>query len=152
MNRPNGHPRLPELVVLVAFVGVAIGFLLNYPRRVEKGTVTGKVRFQGKPLKEGWITFFDREDNTYRGFIQRDGSYTVSDIPRGPAKIAVSKRVTSGLGTMREPREPYEGVYIPRHYSDPTKSGLSLMVWAGLQEKDFDLKDDFFEGAEITQP
>jgi hypothetical protein len=143
MSRPYGFFRLHELVAIVAFVAVAAGLLL-LPRCVEKGTVTGKVSVNGKPISEGWITFFDRENHEYRGFIQRDGYYSVSDIPRGTVKIAVvmKKRISPGFGEpTTDPSAPSS--YVPRRYSDPDTSGLSLMVWAGLQERHIDLQDDF---------
>jgi hypothetical protein len=151
MTRSNVYNLLYGWIAIVASLVVAVG-LLRLPGCLGEatGTVTGNVNFKGKPLPEGWITFFDRDGNGYRTFIHPDGSYTLSNIPRGTVKIAVEARkraVPDGPAT--DPVRPYR--HIPRRYSDADKSGLSLTVSAGPQDSNIDLKDDF-DDSEIVQP
>jgi hypothetical protein len=153
MNRSNGYSRSYELVAIVAFVVVA-AWLLWLQWSGAKGTVTGKVNFKGMTVPYGVVTIIDREGNRYRGLIHRDGTYTVSDIPRGLATVTVAAplkglRLDRDLCPNRFPFGPY--VAIPRHYAHPDKSGLSLTVRSGTQDIAFNLKDDF-EDAELIRP
>jgi hypothetical protein len=116
------------------------------------GTVTGKVTYKGGPLPGGLVTVVDAIDNRYPGQIQRDGTYTVANVPPGPAKIVVG--TTSEIGSIMHPgerKEPY-GPYvrIPKRYGQPDKSGMALYVKTGKQEYMIDLKDDF-EPGELQQ-
>jgi hypothetical protein len=143
MNRSNVYNLLYGLIAIVASLVVAVG-LLRLPGCLGEvtGTVTGKVNFSGKPLSEGWITFFDREGNGYRTFIHPNGTYTLANVPQGMVKIAVeARRRAVPDGPATDPVGPYR--HVPRRYSDADKSGLSLTVRAGPQDVDIDLKDDF---------
>jgi hypothetical protein len=93
MTRSNVYNLFYGLIAIVAALVVAVR-LLRLPGCLGEatGTVTGKVNFMGKPLPEGWITFFDRAGNGYRAFIHPDGSYTLSNIPQGSVRIAVDSK------------------------------------------------------------
>jgi hypothetical protein len=55
-----------------------------------EGTVSGKIYHKGEPLKGGTVNFFpEGSNNAHPAIIGMDGSYTVSKLPRGPAKIGV---------------------------------------------------------------
>jgi hypothetical protein len=62
---------------------------------VSKATVTGKVSYNGKVLKGGYVTFI-HANRTVSGQINQDGTYTIEDIPTGAVKICVA---TSHLST-----------------------------------------------------
>jgi hypothetical protein len=140
MTRPNGYFWLSGLIAILAFVVVA-GGLMQLLAPGDTGTVTGKVSVQGKPVTEAWITFFDREDRQYRGFIQRDGSFEVWNVPRGVAKVTVSLRSRVDDPGTKDPYVPR--VHVPKRYAHPDKSGLSLTIRPGTQDVVIDLKDDF---------
>jgi hypothetical protein len=56
------------------------------------GTVSGKVTFRGQPLPGGMVTLQAIDNGELRifpGMIQKDGSYTVANVPVGPAKVGV---------------------------------------------------------------
>jgi hypothetical protein len=66
------------LTLLTLFVGCS-----------SKGTVSGKVFYQGNPLPGGTVTFL-QEKGAFHSVIHEDGSYQVTGIPPGPATITVS--------------------------------------------------------------
>jgi hypothetical protein len=126
---------------MVAFVVVAIG-LLQLSGCNAKGTVIGKVRFRGSPLPSGLIVFVDGGGIPHPGRIQRDGSYSVANLPCGPMKVAVATMFTGNIFLPEDgPRVP--AVRIPRHYTHPDNSGLAKNVWRGVQVFMIDLNDDF---------
>lgn len=70
-----------------------------------KGTVSGKVLYQGKPLHAGVVTFFPSSGGgSFTGRIQADGSYRVEKVTPGQAKIAIVPptpvAAASGRGRM----------------------------------------------------
>ena len=56
-----------------------------------KGSVSGKVYYKNEPLKLGMVQFFpEKEGGSFSAQIGPDGSYSISKLPKGPAKISVS--------------------------------------------------------------
>jgi hypothetical protein len=112
-----------------------------------QGTVTGKVTLDGKPLPGGLVSFYDVEDQTRSSGINKDGTYSVSNIAPGKTKVTVLT-----VGERRGIREPEDGsraknslgeyVPIPAKYSDMNHSGLTLDVHSGSQPFDIALKDE----------
>jgi hypothetical protein len=115
------------------------------------GTLSGKATFRGQALPGGMVTVVDSANENHSGQVQKDGSYSVANIATGPAKVTVG--TSSSRGNIRNPdavKDPWGPyVQIPRHYSDPEKSGFKLDVKTGKQELQLDLKDDFEPGEEI---
>src|SRR5687768_10502605 len=54
------------------------------------GDLTGKVTYQGKPVRMGSVSVVGGDGVIRAGTIQDDGSYTVKDISTGTVKIAVT--------------------------------------------------------------
>jgi hypothetical protein len=132
------------------------------------GKVSGKVTYKGQTLKAGTVQFFpEGKGGDYSSPIKEDGSYSISKIPPGPAKIAVVSSTTNPLagmppmargpgakgmkqaeeqmkkskeggGTGASPFEAKQGVSVPAMYGDPEKSGLKVDVTSGSQP--FDIK------------
>jgi len=124
-----------------------------------KGTISGKVTYQGKPLTAGTVTFVPEQGGgAFMGYI-REGQYKVEDVPPGSAKIAVSTPVASNrfIGKMQPPPEVLksavrdmpsadaakqavpEAVPIPSRFENPDTSGLTYTVKSGGQVHDIDL-------------
>src|SRR5260370_24042520 len=49
-------------------------------------TVTGKVSYQGVPLTTGAVTFVTKDNQAFRGPIDKQGNYSVANGPEGPAQ------------------------------------------------------------------
>jgi hypothetical protein len=119
-----------------------------------KGTVSGKVYFNDKPLKGGNVTFHLEGKGSRTGGINEDGTYTVEDVSPGPATITVE--TVSLRPSMRErhtyqapkgqksPNEPEVDksknyVEIPLKYMEEKTSGLTYTVESGKQQHDIKL-------------
>ena len=121
-----------------------------------KGTVTGQVSFQGKPLPNGRISFVCQEGKqaVYSSEI-KEGAYTIPDCPAGAVKITVEtfkpvkidpKLMPKGLGITRDrdPNAPATAapdtyVKIPERYGSTETSGLTYSVIKGPQTHDIPL-------------
>jgi hypothetical protein len=117
-----------------------------------KGTVSGTVTYQGKPLPSGFVTFVVENGSPLHSDIHSDGSYRMDDVPVGPVKIGVQPK-SGGDKLQSSPmprnRQDFAKVKaavtesdtpIPPKYSDPTKSGLTYTVTKGSQQHDIELK------------
>jgi hypothetical protein len=81
-----------------------------------QGKVSGQVRFNGKPLPGGWITFrpADNRKNSVSAQIDENGHYE-AELPAGEVKIAVDNREldrTPSDPGARQPKLP-PGVRLP---------------------------------------
>lgn len=104
------------------------------------GNVSGTVTYQGKPLTGGTITFFDAANRTTSGEIKPDGTYTVSKVALGQARIAVAtpmdipfKKINEDVKMDVAAPKPSP---IPVKYADADKSGLTCEVTAPDQKHD----------------
>jgi hypothetical protein len=116
-----------------------------------KGTVSGKVTYQGKPVPSGFVTFLVENGAPVHSDIRSDGSYRMEKVPVGLVKIGVqTKAAEDALKSVGMPRKKEdfgkmkeavsEGTQIPAKYTDPNQSGLSYTVVKGPQQHDIDLK------------
>jgi hypothetical protein len=134
-----------------------------------EGTVSGKIYYKGQSVTGGNVYFFpEAKSGNYASIIGTDGSYTISKLPPGPAKIAVmvgtkgvppdvTKRmggqfVAKGMKEMgRIGRAASSGgeasgnaagtkdnISVPKKYTNPEESGLTIDVTGGKQT--FDIK------------
>ncbi|MBV9125200.1 MAG: hypothetical protein JO112_17730 [Planctomycetes bacterium] len=111
------------------------------------GNVSGKVTFQGRPLPAGTILFYHGINGVASSDIKPDGTYRVSNVSVGTAKIEIQVPMNipfaganlpgaSAAPTLPVARAPA----IPARYLDREKSGLSCTVTRGNQTHDIDLK------------
>jgi len=135
------------LLVLLLFCSLAAGCAKP------KGSISGKVTYQGKPLTTGFVTFTPEKGPAVTSPIDGEGNYRVEKVPVGAAKIsvtAVSGTNTESLRKVSNPKDPKEmmkalkpestGLKIPLTYNDPDQSGLTYTVQQGPQEHDIQLK------------
>ena len=117
------------------------------------GTVQGKVQMGDQTIVSGRVTFVVGTEQQH-AIIQRDGSYQAREVPVGTAKVLVSSPQPrpGNMGRMdpaaREKMSPEQRkqmeerqkqeqealdkwVEIPRRYSDPRGTPLTLDVKAG---------------------
>jgi hypothetical protein len=127
-----------------------------------KGVVSGKVSYQGKPVRAGTVSFVPQGGGVMSSPIEEDGSYTIRNVPVGTVKITVETEsarppaLQSGRGgeapefmrkyvkeknpELASPERAKRFVPIPKQYSDADKSNLTYEVKSGKQEHDIDLK------------
>lgn len=122
--------------------------------------VSGKVTFQGKPVVYGTVVLIGSDGIPKSGAIQPDGSYRVSGVAVGAAKVAVtSPRPPSGAQVPKKqgrdaedddkilppppPPAPPEviknWVTLPEKYGNPETSNLTATIKAG-EPLEIDLK------------
>jgi hypothetical protein len=125
----------PPLLGVACLGGVAVALLASgcAPRY---GNLSGSVTYNNKPVTGGTITFFDVSEKPISGEIKPDGTYTVSKVRVGRARIAVTTPMAiefkaQGAGDVlpNAPKPPA----IPPRYGDPEKSGLTCDVTEGDQ-------------------
>jgi hypothetical protein len=126
----------------------------------ERGKVTGKVTFNGKPVPEGTVTFYPKTGRSATGRIQPDGTYTLTTFDEGDGAIVGSHEVTiealrfaggprpktfeeeiatvkSGKGVNPAAMKPQW--LLPEKYSVRGQSGLTREVTSGTNTIDFAL-------------
>lgn len=118
----------------------------------KSGTISGKVTYQGKAVEGGSVNFLSEGANSTMktGGIQKDGSYSVSGVPVGPAKITVQGMKARRLlipaalqkeqGGVKEVKTEQSEVYVPPRYGKTETSDLKYDVQSGKQQHDIDLK------------
>ena len=112
-----------------------------------RGTVTGKVTYEGKPVVFGSVILVGDNDEPVVGIIQQDGTYTAQGVPYGTVKVGVKspqppdrELLKEKLGDRFKDKKPPERpsidaskwVEIPAEYGDHEKSKLT----AAINQKD----------------
>jgi len=144
---PRGNCEIAALVVALALAGC----FWTAPT----GVVTGIVRFDGKPVAAGRITFLCEGGGKPVFFADiTDGAYRIERAPVGNARVTVQTfAAQSSAGNVPTPpgsapalpipaNVPRVGkpiVGFPDRYLNPNTSGLTLEIKPGPQTRDFDL-------------
>lgn len=126
----------------------------------ERGKVTGKVTFTGKPVPEGTVTFYPQTGRSASGRIQPDGTYTLTTFDEGDGAIVGSHEVTieavrfpggpqpksleeemamAKSGKRPDPAAMKPQWLVPEKYSVRGQSGLTREVKSGSNTIDFAL-------------
>lgn len=102
--------------------------------------VTGKVTFEGEPVKEGRITLrkVDGDKRSYSGSIS-EGRYELT-AEAGPSAVEViaSRLIPGKFDRSNGTPEPVGEMYIPKKYNEATT--LQVEVKSGSNDFPFDLK------------
>jgi hypothetical protein len=152
------------------WLGSRFGLLLLLPVLAGCGSdqnkVSGRVKFDGKPLPGGLVTFqpTDPQARAVTTFLDEEGNYEVV-LPRGEVRISVDNRELAprgpGSGGMppdlppgvknfdkkaqpKPPevaptRPPGKYVAIPEPYYEIESAGLTYLVEPGEQKHDIEL-------------
>jgi hypothetical protein len=117
-----------------------------------KGDVSGKVTYKGKAVVYGQVGFVGPDGNPRAAKINPDGSYSVTDVAAGEAKITVSSVLAPPKSTSDRPPDPrYEAPEsvdpdtakkwfpIPLDYGDIGKTKLRFTVKRGSNSYDIQL-------------
>jgi hypothetical protein len=149
--------RLGKGIVLLGFITS-----LGAAGCSSKGTISGKITYQGKPVTAGTVTFVpEKGGGAFTASIQ-EGEYKVEHVPPGPAKIAVSTPSSSSAKRYIEKMQPppemlkkgapdrpagepvkpsaQPTVPIPPKFQNPETSGLTYTVKSGQQNFDIPIK------------
>lgn len=108
-------------------------------------TVSGKISHKGKPLNSGQILFQSEEGTVQSAEIQSDGTYTVTGLPAGKAKIAVNvspppPKGPDGISADEPGTFEANPVLVPPKYGKVETSELTYEVTGGSQTNDIDLE------------
>ena len=111
-----------------------------------KSELKGKVTYKGALLNSGSILFQCESGPVENAQIQGDGTYVISGLPKGKAKVSVTVPqppqpgpdgvITNEPGTY-EPNP----VLIPNKYSNVDTSGLTVDIKDAQQTYDIDLPE-----------
>lgn len=107
---------------------------------VDTSSVSGTVSVAGKPVLGGALNFFPTEGGRpVTGTLDEQGNYSLS-LPPGDYKVvAIASALLPDGWTEGDPVTP-PPVPIPRKYSLPTSSPLTITVVSGESlEKNFEL-------------
>jgi hypothetical protein len=114
--------------------------------------VSGRVSYRGQPLPEGTVMLLAGDGRVYDGSIQSDGTFMLSDVPAGVAKVCVTSmtqvRDQKTDSTPNDPRTKRRTIAksvvhsrIPTKYGAFDQSGLTVTVQKGaVSMLDLDLK------------
>ncbi|HET6575303.1 MAG TPA: hypothetical protein VFG68_16980 [Fimbriiglobus sp.] len=121
--------------------------------------MAGTVTYKGKPVVYGTVVVVGADGIPKSGTIQPDGTYRVSGVKAGPAKVAVSSPRPSASapaddrkGRDRDservvpapiPVDPEivkNWFALPEKYGDPAKSELNYLLQGGSNAVNIDLK------------
>ncbi len=106
--------------------------------------ITGKVTYQGRPVRYGSVIFLSADKTARSCAIESDGSYAIEGVPTGEVKIGViSPNPSRGRSTARrrKPVEPgrkqagsqgpaVEGWFpLPTQYESPGSFRTYLYRW-----------------------
>jgi hypothetical protein len=139
-------------LLLVASAAAALCALGGCGQRRPLAPVTGRVLYEGEPLRFGSVMFQPETGQPATALIQPDGTFTLSTVGEG-AGAALGRnrvRITCYEG-QRPDRGPSGGagesglgrLLIPRKYAGYETSGLTVDVRAeGNEPFVFDLHDD----------
>jgi hypothetical protein len=121
------------------------------------------VTYKESPVTAGILMIYVTDAGSYTGAINPDGTFLVTDLPPGDAVVTVEtesmnpnrktpqygdKKGGGDKGGMMSPvpesaQTGGKGAYvkIPAKYADKTKSGLTVTLAKGKNQKDFELTD-----------
>ena len=131
--------------VIVAITSAAMIGCSRGPKTVP---VTGKVTYQGQPLKFGSVMFQPEKGRMAKGQIQPDGTFTLSTdgkegaVP-GMHKVGVTCFELQSPNPPATPpgQEPSNGrSFIPQKYNSPTGSGIAVEVTEDMKPVELNLQ------------
>jgi hypothetical protein len=106
----------------------------------------GTVTYNDKAVVLGTVLFEGSDGTIRQGNIKDDGSYHVSGLPIGNARVAINsadptKTRVNPKGKERASAPLVEGWFpIPKQYGTPSTSGLTYAIEGGQNKIDIVLK------------
>jgi hypothetical protein len=127
---------------LVALLGALV--LVGCSDSKKGFVLKGSVSYQGKPLSSGMVRLHMAENRLAMAMIQPDGSFEVTDVFPGEAKVtveedpaALKRRAMAAGGGAPKAEKPASAppVAIPPKYKDVNTSDLTFTLKAGTPLK-----------------
>lgn len=115
-----------------------IVFCLGCSQEDPKGTVKGKVEYNGKPYTEAAVCFVDltsgmaASDN-----IEDDGTFQLEPLPLGTYKVYLAPKIGDPLAEAKPVKIDNS---IPSKYWNESATDISHEVTAGINEMTVELK------------
>lgn len=79
-----------QTILKTMLVSALFPMCLGCGSGAKTATVTGKITFEGSPVKAGTIAFVPSDGIPYQGDIQSDGSFRVDNVPVGDVIVVVN--------------------------------------------------------------
>ncbi|HVJ86262.1 MAG TPA: hypothetical protein VM452_11500 [Caulifigura sp.] len=110
--------------------------------RPQTAPVSGKVIYNGEPLKTGTVMFLSNTPNMpyATGEIGPDGVYKMKTFEDGDGAVLGSHRVSISAVEVPNPAVPEARSLLPSKYSTDATSGLTAEVKEGENVIDFTLE------------
>jgi hypothetical protein len=141
-----------RLLILTAFALMMTGC-----GDVKRSTVTGTIKFRGKPLKDAAVVFLASDNRTHALILDSEGKYKVDAVARGTIRVVVQPEpesaATSRPMTLRASPEAKDsrlatetppaikkGPPIPVKYANADTSGLSFELLEPTQDWSIDIQ------------
>jgi hypothetical protein len=100
-------------------------------------TLSGKVSYQGRPVRSGGIVVLNPDGMSIaKGIIGPDSSYVVEGVKYGRVKIGVLSPNPTPAAKIADPA----WLPLPAALGNPRTSGLACDVAAALVEHDIDVR------------
>jgi hypothetical protein len=127
-------PRLLSVALLAAAVGCGNS-------DIPKITLTGTVRYNGKPVSSGLLRFTGPNGFYSAASVQPDGTYTVTDVIPGELKVGIMDEPQGAGGPEGKSAGPRPApLTVPAKFREPETSGLVYTVTADMTTLDIDIK------------
>jgi hypothetical protein len=132
-------PSRGRIIVAGLLLGSLIGCGEPPPPKRDFADVTGKVSYNGVPLKMGQVMFQPPSGALVSGDIKADGTYSLKGVI-GPNAVTIVSRDPQPPMSADNPKSREEPKsHIPPIYGTPAAE-LKFDVKAGQNKADFDLK------------
>ena len=130
---------LPLLAVVPMLTVTLIGCKKSGP---ELAPFTGKVTYNGKPLRFGCVVFLPESGRTSTGDIQPDGTFRMVTSGRGDGAVVGKNKVRITCFTNQDPSRKGPGgagialgkPLIPKKYASEETSGIEVEVQSGAND------------------
>jgi hypothetical protein len=127
-NRCTGRLLGLVMVALLAAIGCT-------NQGVQKLTVRGTISYQGQPLQSGFLKFVGKDGAYSAANIQKDGTFTMTDVVPGEVKVGVAEAPGGSKQGGANAKSP-----LPDKYRDPATSGLQYTITPETTQLVIDIK------------
>lgn len=113
------------------------------PAKKEPASVSGTVKYHGKPLATGSVNFISSATGSAgQGLLDENGNYKIDGLEAGSEyKVYLSPPVPGQFAPgTKAPKEPAKFDVLPK-YQQPDSSGLKVSLKPGPNDFPIDIKE-----------